>query len=177
MSDAPDDEWKAIEAFLAKLREQNRLAAEPAVLQAEWLAARGDLAGAEELLRAETAARPGDCRLWVALSDVVNRRRGTLAAAEVVSKGQLAAGESVELRLARAASGPTIFSRVATAGSPSSKTCRRRPAMPTVPACWPVSRTSTRRFATTPAGAAYLSNSPNATGRTSSRGGLCTHSP
>ncbi|HKB01460.1 MAG TPA: tetratricopeptide repeat protein, partial [Gemmataceae bacterium] len=48
------------------------------------------------------ARRPGDPRVWSALSAMAGRGRGTLAAAEAVSEGQLAGGDSVELRLARA---------------------------------------------------------------------------
>lgn len=99
---APDDEWKAIGTLIGKLREQHPEAVEPVALLAEWRAARGDFAGAEKVLREATAARPGDSRLWSALAGLLARGRGTLAAAAAVSQGQLAAGESVELRLARA---------------------------------------------------------------------------
>jgi len=102
VSVAPAEEWQAIGTFLAKLREEHSLAIEPVALSADWLAARGDFAGAIKLLRDETTRRPGDPRLWSALAGMLARCRGTLAAAEAIGEGQLAAGESVELRLARA---------------------------------------------------------------------------
>jgi tetratricopeptide (TPR) repeat protein len=102
VSDAPDDEWTAIGTALDKLWQQHPESVEPPILRAEWLAARGDFVGAERQLRGELAGRPGDPRLWSALAGLVARSRGTLAAAQVVSEGHLAAGDSVELRLARA---------------------------------------------------------------------------
>lgn len=97
-----DDEWKALGTFLGKAREQHPLAVEPVVLLAEWRLARGDAPGAEKVLREAAASRPGDPRLWSALAGLLGRTRGTLAATAAVGEGQLAAGESVELRLARA---------------------------------------------------------------------------
>jgi tetratricopeptide (TPR) repeat protein len=102
VSDAPDAEWAAIGTALDKLRRQHPGSVEPAVLRADLLAARGDFPGAERALRGELAARPGDSRLWSVLVAIAARGRGTLAAAQVASEGQLAAGDSVELRLARA---------------------------------------------------------------------------
>src|SRR5262245_8567226 len=102
VSVAPAEEWTAIGTYLSKLREQHALAIEPVVLTSEWLAARGDFAGAIKVLREETTHRPGDPRLWSALAGALGRSRGTLAAAEAIGEGQLAAGDSIELRLARA---------------------------------------------------------------------------
>jgi cellulose synthase operon protein C len=99
---ASADEWKAIGTALSKLREENRSAVEPVVLLAELSAGQGDFATAIKTLREETAARPGDPRLWSALAATIDRGQGTLAAAEAIAEGQLAAGESIELRLARA---------------------------------------------------------------------------
>ncbi|HEX3152429.1 MAG TPA: tetratricopeptide repeat protein [Gemmataceae bacterium] len=101
-SEAPDEEWKAIGVFLTKLGDAHRDSVEPIILRAEWLAARGDFAGAEKLLESETVSRPGDVRLWSALAGMAGRARGTLAVAVVLGRGQLAAGDSIELRLARA---------------------------------------------------------------------------
>lgn len=100
-SDAAATEWQAIAAVVTKLRAQHPESVEPAAMAAEVFAARGDFAGAEKLLRADVNARPGDPRRWAALASIVGRSRGTLAAVGAVSEGQLAAGESVELRLAR----------------------------------------------------------------------------
>lgn len=102
MTDAPAKEWKEIGDSLARFREQYRLAIEPVVLTAEWLAARGEFSQAIKLLRDEVAARPGDPRLWIVLAEFAGRGQGTLAGADAVAAGQLAAGESIELRLARA---------------------------------------------------------------------------
>lgn len=96
------EEWKSIGTQIASIREKNPLAVEPAVISADWLAAQGKFEEAIKLLREEAAKRPGDARLWSALSSMLLRSHGTLAAAEAVSEGQLAAGESLELRLAQA---------------------------------------------------------------------------
>jgi len=100
--DVPDDEWTAIGAAFDKLRQQYPESVEPVILRAECFAARGDFNGAERFLRDALTSRPADARLWSALAGILNRGRGTLAAARNLSEGQLAAGESVELRLARA---------------------------------------------------------------------------
>lgn len=102
MSDASAEEWKAIASLLAKAREQFPHAIDPVTLSAEVAAVQGDFAGAVKILRDEAARRPDDPRLWTALAAILSRGRGTLAAAEALSEGQLAAGESVELRVARA---------------------------------------------------------------------------
>lgn len=96
------EEWKSIDESLLKIQAENPHAAEPAVLIAEAFAARGNFAAAEKELRKATAARPGDPRLWSALAMLLARSRGTLAATEALSEGQLATGESLELRLTRA---------------------------------------------------------------------------
>jgi cellulose synthase operon protein C len=101
-SDAPDDEWKAIGVFLTSLGKTYRDSVEPIILRAEWLAARGDFGAAEKLLQSESASRPGDVRLWSALAAMASRGRGTLASAEVLNRGQLAVGDSIDFRLARA---------------------------------------------------------------------------
>ena len=102
VADGAAEEWKAIGAAVDRLRQDFPETVEPEMLRAEWLAARGDFAEAEKQLREAVTARPGDPRLWSALAGMAARGRGTLAAASVVGEGQLAAGESVELRLARA---------------------------------------------------------------------------
>ena len=102
LSEAADDEWKAIGASVMRLREEHKGAIEPVTLHAEWLAGRGDFTAAEKVLRAEADARPGDPRVWSALGGILGRGRGTLAAAEAISRGQVAAGDAIELRLARA---------------------------------------------------------------------------
>jgi tetratricopeptide (TPR) repeat protein len=102
LSGARVDEWKAISTLLAKAKEQYPHAIDPVTLSAELAAVRGDFAGAVQVLRAEAARRPDDPRLWAALAAMLSRGRGTLAAAEALSEGQLAAGDSVELRVARA---------------------------------------------------------------------------
>src|SRR5207237_606109 len=74
-SDAPADEWAAIGGVVEKLARQRTEAVEPAVLRAEWLAGRGDFAGAERALRDELATRPGDPRLYDAVRDDAGRMR------------------------------------------------------------------------------------------------------
>jgi tetratricopeptide (TPR) repeat protein len=96
------DEWMAIGSFIRKVRAAHKEALDPVVVEAEWLAARGDFAAAEKVLRDAVRARAGDTRLWSALAGMVSRGRGTLAAADVLAEAQLAAGDAVELRLARA---------------------------------------------------------------------------
>jgi len=102
VQDATLEEWKSIGTQIATIREKNPLALEPAVLSADWLAAQGKFEEATKLLREEATKRPGDARLWSALSSMLLRSHGTLAAAEAISEGQLAAGEMFELKLARA---------------------------------------------------------------------------
>ncbi|MBO0699955.1 MAG: tetratricopeptide repeat protein, partial [Zavarzinella sp.] len=53
LSQPPAEEWTAIGAYLAKLREQNPQALDPVVVEADWRAARGDFAAAEKALREE----------------------------------------------------------------------------------------------------------------------------
>jgi cellulose synthase operon protein C len=102
LSDAPAQEWTAIAGQLTKVRSQHPLAVEPIVLTAEALAARGDFAAAEKVLRDATTRQPHDARLWAALAACTGRGQGTLAAAAVVSEGQLATSDTVDMRLARA---------------------------------------------------------------------------
>ncbi len=102
IGNASADEWKAIAAAIARLREENKSAIEPAILSAERWAAQGNFAAAAKTLREEVAVRPGDPRLWSALAAIVCRGQGVFAATEIIGEGKLAAGDSIDLRLARA---------------------------------------------------------------------------
>ena len=102
LTDAPAPEWSSIAGQLAKVRAAYPLAVEPIVLTAEAMAARGDFAAAEKVLRDATNKQPHDARLWAALAACHSRGHGILAAAETVSEGQLATGDTVDMRLARA---------------------------------------------------------------------------
>ena len=102
VAETSNDEWKSIATSIAELRMSNPQSIEPIVLLAELNAARGDFAAAVTVLREEAKAKPGDPRIWSALAAMLARGYGTLAAAEALSEGQNAAGESIEMRLARA---------------------------------------------------------------------------
>ena len=102
LSDAPAPEWTSIAGQLAKVRAAYPSAVEPVVLTAEAMAARGDFAAADKVLRDATAKQPHDARLWSALAACASRGQGVLAAAATVSEGQLATGDTVDMRLARA---------------------------------------------------------------------------
>jgi tetratricopeptide (TPR) repeat protein len=96
------DEWKNIRALLAEIQRNNRHVIEPIFLSAEIDAVQGNWANAIQQLRDESKRRPEDPRLWAALATMVARGQGTMAAVEVLGEAQLAVGDSVELKLARA---------------------------------------------------------------------------
>lgn len=102
LMDAPAQEWQTLAGQLAKLREQYPQAVEPVVLAAEALAGKGDFPAAAKVLRDALAKQPDEARLWSALVAVVGRGQGTLAAAGVLSEAQVALGDTVDVRLARA---------------------------------------------------------------------------
>ena len=125
--------------------EQHPGSVEPAVLRAEWLAARGDFAGAERLLREQKAGRPGDLRLLVCPGG--HRRPGP---GDVRGRPGREPGTARGRRVGRVAAGPRprlgrrLSAGPRAAAGPTRRAARRPPATPTVPGCWPDSPTCTR---------------------------------
>ena len=136
----------------AKFRQQNPGPVEPAVLQADaWPpgATSPGPSGAPRAERPPARATRGCGLPWPAIS---TRGRGTLAAAQVVSEGQLAAGESVELRLARARVWADDLQPGREQRMAQLEDLPRPPATPSGPGCCPASPTCTRPSATMPGG-------------------------
>lgn len=96
------DEWRNVRTLLMELRRQHKHVLEPILMQAEVEAYNGQWVAALKIVRDECQRRPEDPRLWSALADLTARGQGTMAAAQVLSEAQLAVGDSVELKLARA---------------------------------------------------------------------------
>jgi tetratricopeptide (TPR) repeat protein len=97
-------EWDRLEqAVVAATPRFGPMSAEPVILLAELAAAQGKLNDAVQLLRKETARRPGDTRLWAVLASVTADLAGTAAGLTVVDEAQAAAGDGPDVRLARAA--------------------------------------------------------------------------
>ncbi len=75
---------------------------EPAMLQADLLAARGEYAKAAAKLVEASTRRPGDRRLWAARTEMVVNVAGVAAGLGVLDEAQAVAGDGPEVRLARA---------------------------------------------------------------------------
>jgi tetratricopeptide (TPR) repeat protein len=97
------EEWRKVELVVnATGGRFGAASSEPVILVAELGTAMGRTAEVVQLLRKESAARPGDTRLWAVLADAVADHLGTAAALAVVDEAQSAAGDGPEVRLARA---------------------------------------------------------------------------
>ncbi len=97
-------EWLKLEQSLARLADRfGRGSPEPAMLRAEVMAAQGRQLEAVKLLRAEAASRPGDPRPWAQLAMMTADLGGSAAGLVVVDEAQAAAGDTADIRLARAA--------------------------------------------------------------------------
>ena len=97
------EEWRRLEiATAAAAPRFGPVSSEPVILLAEVQVAQGKYAEAVQLLRKETARRPGDGRLWAVLADTVGDLSGTAAGLAVVDEAQAAAGDGPDVRLARA---------------------------------------------------------------------------
>jgi cellulose synthase operon protein C len=102
-TNASSEEWRKLELGLASAASRfGPVSSEPITLHAEIGLGMGKSKEAVELLRKETARRPGDARLWAFLADAVADYSGTVAALAVVDEAQAAAGDSADVRLARA---------------------------------------------------------------------------
>ena len=75
---------------------------DPLMAQVDVLSCQGKLDDAARLLKAEAVRRPGEPRLWAALSDVVAKFAGVNAGLAILDEGQVSTGDGVEIRLARA---------------------------------------------------------------------------
>lgn len=97
------EDWRKLEAAAAgSVSRFGPVASEPILLQAEVAIAQGKTDEAVQLLRRETARRPGDGRLWAALAEAVADTAGTAAGLAVIDEAQSAAGDGPDVRLARA---------------------------------------------------------------------------
>jgi tetratricopeptide (TPR) repeat protein len=100
---APADEWRKLEqATLNMAPRFGEVSSEPLILLAEVGLAAGKVEEAIQLLRKESARRPGDARLWAVLAQAVGDHHGTAAGLAVVDEAQAAAGDGPDIRLARA---------------------------------------------------------------------------
>ena len=104
LSGGSAEAWRKLDEVIAAAAPKfGPASAEPVVLTADVLAARGRYADAAQLLRKETARRPGDARLWAMLAERTSEAFGTPAGLAVIDEAQAAAGDGPELRLVRAA--------------------------------------------------------------------------
>ena len=103
MSGAVGEEWRKLEtATINSASRYGPVSSEPLILQAELGLMFGKHNQVIQLLRKETGRRPGDARLWAFLANAVADAQGTAAGLGVVDEAQAAAGDSPEVRLARA---------------------------------------------------------------------------
>lgn len=103
VSGGSPEQWQALErGLIAASTVFEPVSSEPVILQAELGIAMGKAAEAVQQLRKETARRPGDARLWAVLAETVATVSGTAAGLSVVDEAQAAAGDTPDLRLARA---------------------------------------------------------------------------
>jgi tetratricopeptide (TPR) repeat protein len=97
------DEWRRLEqGLMTAAATFGPVSSEPILLQAEIGAAMGKSQDAIQLLRRETARRPGDARLWATLAETVASVSGTAAGLSIVDEAQATLGDAPDLRLARA---------------------------------------------------------------------------
>lgn len=97
------EEWRKVQqGAVAAAPRFGPVSSEPAILAADVLIAQGKYAEAVQLLRKETARKPGDARLWVVLAETVADVGGTAVALAVVDEAQAAAGDGPDIRLVRA---------------------------------------------------------------------------
>src|SRR5262249_44437810 len=102
-TNGPPEEWRKLEmATAAGAPRVGPVSSEPVVLLAEVAVAQNKYDEAVQLLRKETARRPGDGRLWAVLAETVADVSGTQAGLAVVDEAQAAAGDGPDVRLARA---------------------------------------------------------------------------
>lgn len=95
--------WAELERQLTELAPRfGSGSSEPVLLLAELVAAAGQPGRAAAILKAEGTRRPSDVRIWAALAEVVAETAGTAAGLAVLDEAMAAAGDGVELRLARA---------------------------------------------------------------------------
>ncbi|HEV3162523.1 MAG TPA: tetratricopeptide repeat protein [Isosphaeraceae bacterium] len=94
--------WQEVDRILSDLERSAPDSAEVAVLRAEILAAKGELASARALLEKAIARRPDQVDLWVALSGLASREAKPEAALAVLDDAQRRVGDILKLRLARA---------------------------------------------------------------------------
>jgi tetratricopeptide (TPR) repeat protein len=97
------EEWRKLElGLISAAAAFGPVSSEPVILQAELGLAMGKGIEVVKQLRKETARRPGDSRLWAVLAETVAQTSGTPAGLSVIDEAQAAAGDTPDLRLARA---------------------------------------------------------------------------
>lgn len=102
------DEWRKLEqAAVSAAAKFGPVSSDPIALRAEVAAAEGKYQEAVNLLRRETARRPGDTRLWAILATTSAEAFGTSVGLSMLDEAQAATGDSSEIRLARA----TLYAR------------------------------------------------------------------
>jgi tetratricopeptide (TPR) repeat protein len=100
---ASPDDWRKLEqGLIAASGAFGPVSSEPAILQAELGIAMGKAPEAIQQLRKETARRPGDTRLWAVLAETTAEVNGTAAGLSILDEGHAAAGDTADIRLARA---------------------------------------------------------------------------
>jgi len=96
-------EWQKLEqTFKATTKQFGPASSEPILLFAEIGIALGKTGEVVQLLRKESATRPGDSRLWAMLAEATADLSGTALGLAVLDEGQAAAGDNPDIRLARA---------------------------------------------------------------------------
>jgi cellulose synthase operon protein C len=101
-ANAPAETWTKLEADVQALSRQHPNVPDPVMLAAELASLRGDAEKGRAILQQACQKRPDDPRLWSALAAQVARFEGTIPAMRILGEAQLATGDSVDLRLARA---------------------------------------------------------------------------
>ncbi len=100
---ATPDDWRNLEQRLIAVSGAfGPVSSEPVILQAEIGIAMDKAPEAVQQLRKEMARRPGDARLWATLAETTAEVSGTAAGLSVLDEGQAAAGDTSDIRLARA---------------------------------------------------------------------------
>jgi tetratricopeptide (TPR) repeat protein len=96
-------DWPHLDRIARELERQTPAGSADAVLlRADLLAARGEYDKAAAVLQDEASRRPGDRRVWAALTDAVVKVAGVAAGLGVLDQAQAIAGDGPEVRLARA---------------------------------------------------------------------------
>ena len=100
---ATPDDWRILEkGLISAAAVYGPVSSEPVILHAELGIAIGKGSEAIQQLRKEIGRRPGDAQLWAMFAEATAEVSGTAAGLSVLDEAQAAAGDTSEIRLARA---------------------------------------------------------------------------